>query len=705
MALAIGLALQMPWLGLQLVAGPNDTVMVLRSQKNSIPTEARLLSIAAPGGDALALSAEDLMEEPDLLESFARMDGFFERQRQFAGVLHGKKVTLQWQATPDDAPQTTLIKPRKRPLGDLPLLFWFQVAVSIVGCLIACWVWVLRPRDWGARMFGITGLAFPLFAMPAAIYSGRELALPGDTFQALSHLNHFGAMLFGAALVAIFLTHPRLLHPSMRPAWLAAPFALFTLWWWADVRRIVPGPDEGMRLLVMAEMLLAIALAIVQWRHSKGDALGRASLRWLSLSLLVGSGLFILLIVSTAVLGWLPPLPQGYAFGFFLFIYVGVALGLRRYRLFDLDEWAWRMLLWIGGVAAVVGLDALLIVLLDWSAGMALGASLWICGALYFPARQWLWQRLAHRPTMQVHELMPDVVRIAFQPSQPTQETLWDDLLRRLYDPMHLESSNFAGRQAQIDDSGLTLMVPACGGIAARCLRYPARGQRLFSSRDATFMNAVNQLMNQAQSGRDAYERGANEERRRIAHDMHDDVGARLLMLIHRASSPELAELARAAMHDLRTTLHVMDAHDMPLAEALADWRAEASARCEAAHVDLVWATDLPSGSELPALGSRQKAAIERALRECLTNALRHARPQCVEIVFRLQPGGLLQFAVRNDGAVGDPASWQDGRGLRGMRQRLQPWGGRLQITATEHGHAELTLEIPLDVQKMAVQT
>ena len=44
-------------------------------------------------------------------------------------------------------------------------------------------------------------------------------------------------------------------------------------------------------------------------------------------------------------------------------------------------------------------------------------------------------------------------------------------------------------------------------------------------------MTAVCELMNQADAGRNAHERGATEERRRIARDMHDDIGARLLML------------------------------------------------------------------------------------------------------------------------------------------------------------------------------
>ncbi|WP_028605729.1 sensor histidine kinase [Ottowia thiooxydans] len=690
MALAVGLSLKAPSMGLRLAAGPGDIVTIADSQIEPIPVGARLISIASPARSALALNAEDVMEEPDMLPTYDRLDTFLSRQDTMAGILTGPTVELQWQSSPKATPQTTVIKPRQRGLSDLPLLFWFQIAVSIAGCLIACWVWVLRPQDWGARMFGITGLAFPVFVMPAAIYSTRELALPGSLFQWLSQMNYIGTAQFGVALGCIFLLHPK---PLVRPVHIVWPFVVFNLWCLADFLRLTPSPHWGRHAAIIAMLLQALTLAALQWHGNRGNALARASLRWLSLSLLAGSGLFILLIIATAVLGWLAPLPQGYAFGFFLLIYVGIALGLRRYRLFDLDEWAWRMLLWIGGALAVVGVDALLIVLLDWSAGTALGASLWICGALYFPARQWLWQRVTHRPALQVQELMPDVVRIAFQPSRPTQETLWDDLLRRIHDPMQLESSDFTGKQATLNNTGLTLEVPACGGIAARRLSYASRGQRLFSSKDAGFLNGLCQLMDQAQTSRDAYERGASEERRRIARDMHDDVGARLLMLIHRAGSPELAELARAAMHDLRTALHVMDAQDTPLADAIADWRAEAGARCEAAQVALIWSADL--GHALPTLPSRQKAVIERALREGLTNALRHARPNHIEIAIALISNE-LSLTLRNDGAVGEPSRWVEGRGLQGMRHRLQAYGGELHTGTSVQGQAELMVRMPL---------
>ena len=696
-ALTVGASLQTQWLGLTL-APTEEKVRVVASQgpSTAVPAGATLLALQAvthtgsahPSAAEVPLQAEDLIEEPDVMSTYAEIDGFFARQQQIYDLLARLHVRLRWEA--GGMVSTTTVTPQDRPISALPLLFWFQLAVSVTGCLIACWVWVLRPHDWGARMFGLTGLLFPIFAMPAAVYSGRELALPGNLFFALNALNHWGSLMFGAAFGAIFMAHPR---PLVRPVHLLWLFGVFNLWWLANVLRLAPSPAVGMQLAVVTEMLLAMGFAAVQWRKGRGDPLARASLRWFILSLMVGSGLFILLIITTAMLGWLPPMPQGYAFGFFLFIYVGIALGLRRYRLFQLDEWAFRMLLWLGGALAVVAVDALLILALDWTAGPALGASLWVCGALYFPARQWLWQRLTHRPGMQLHELMPDVVRIAFQPSRRAQEDAWQELLRRIFDPLHLKTApDFSPPQAQIQEGGLSLCVPACGGLSASHLSYPARGQRLFSTQDATFVNALTHLLNEAEGSRDAQERGARDERRRIARDMHDDVGARLLMLIHRAQSPELTDLARAAMNDLRTALNVMDAHAIPWADALADWRAEASARCDAAGVALEWsAPHHPDGE----LASRQKSVIERALRESITNALKHGEPRTLDISVNLHADH-LDLRVRNDGPATRPDQWAEGRGLRGMRHRLEEYGARLEVRTLPDGRTEVALHLPL---------
>lgn len=692
LALAIGLALHLPWLGLTLQPEENGGVSVLAASGPSaeIPAGTRLLGLrASSGGDPLPVTAGDLLEEPDVVADYVEMDTFFARQTALAAPLNAPRVIVEWQS--GDSPRvSTTVEPGARPWSELPGAFWFQLFVAVSGCLIAGWVWALRPGDWGARMFAITGLSFPVFAMPAAIYSTREIAIDGSLFQALSALNHFGALMFGAALVGTFLCYPK---PMLRPRYLAGLFVFYTLWWLIEALRLAPDLNWGHRYAVMSEMLLALLLGIVQWRRSQGEPANRAALRWFMLSLLLGSGLFILSTVVTVSLGWLPPLPQGYAFGFFLFIYIGIGLGLGRYRLFELDVWAYRLLIWLGGALAIVGLDALFFLSLHWSGTQALVASVWIVGLLYLPLRHWLWQRFTHRPHLQLHELLPDVVGIALQPSTAEREPLWDNLLRRLYAPLELVIMHAGPINSHIEEEGLALLVPACVGIGPRYLRHPDNGGRLFSPKDATFMDALIQLMQQAESGREAQQRGALEERRRIARDMHDDVGARLLMLIHHAQTPEMAELARAAMNDLRGALAALEAKPVPLMEALADWRAEATSRCEAANVELAWRMHVEQPERL--LGSRQKVLIERTLRESLSNALKHAGPTCIDVHIT-QHKLALDLNLLNDGPPTVVDNWLEGRGLRGMRQRLAEYGGSLEIQARPEGGAHVSIHLPL---------
>lgn len=690
-ALAVHLALATPWLGLTLRAGAAGEAVIAHSAATAFPAGARLVGLApADGGPAVAVEAGDLLEEPDVIVSYAGMAAFLERQDRLASVLAAPSVRLDWQGA-DGRAGAARIEPARRPLASLPATFWFQVFVAVACCLLACWVWALRPRDWGARMFAATGLMLMVSALAAAVYSSRELALPGTTFFWLSAMNHFGAVLFSMALIGIFLSYPRPLLAPRQLAWL--PVVGLAIWA-ADVLRLVPDQNWGSRAPPLLALLVSAGLAWRQWRLSADSAADRAALRWFILSTFLGCSLAALTVLMPSVLGWLPPMPQAYAFGFFLIIYVGLALGLRRYRLFDLDEWAYRILLWVGGALLVMGLDAALIAGLHLDPAPSLGLTLLVCGWLYFPARQWLWQRVARRPRLQLHELMPDVVEIAFRPSRPEREAQWTALLRKLYDPLELlaVAADEEGR-AGIDDDGQTLRLPACAGLAGRRLRHADRGGRLFSTKDAAFLDALAGLMERAEASRDAFDRGASAERKRIARDMHDDVGARLLMLIHRAGSREAADLARAAMTDLRTVLTTLDAQPVPLGDALADWLAETGQRCDAAGVELDW--QMPEAVPDALLIPRHRAVLERVLREAVSNALKHASPRRLRLTARFGDGG-IELGVEDDGDTRPAPEWQEGRGLRGMRQRLAEVGGRLAIESRPEGGHRLAASLPL---------
>lgn len=689
--LTVQLALQSPRLGLRLLPTPaGAAVSVVTAPAGSgIPAGARVLSVSGRDGRAVTPLPLDLIEEPDFLDTYAEINALFARQDLISEILRSGEVKLSWR-TANGASGESILSTRAGTLGDLPLLFWFQLVIGHACLLISAWVYALRPKDWGPRMFLLSGLAFSLATSSTAIYSSRELALPESLFRTLSMSSHLGGIGFGSAIVGLFMCYPRMLVKPRHLLWVTA---IYGAWFVADVLQWATSVDWGFHLPLVLQLVIAFTLAAIQWQRARNDPLSRAALRWFMLSTLVACSLYVTTISAPNLLDLQPLLPQGYALGFLLIMYVGIALGLRRYRLFDIDEWAYRVLLWIAGASAVILLDVLLI-LVGVKHFFALGISLLLAGWLYFPLRQWLWQQFVSRHQPRLESLLPQLSDFAFLADESAREAHWDAILRRAFDPLDIVRTSFHGEHAAVQDDGLALSMPAVGGLAARKMSFAAGGSRLFSSRDANFADALIDLVGQILASRASFEQGARAERQRLARDLHDNLGARLLRLIHHLRGTNEAEIAREAMVELRSAIAAIDAPPMPLADALADWRAEASMRCAEARIELSW-----HQGKLPALilTPRVRAALASILREAVTNALKHARPRAIGVSI----GAIadhLEIVVENDGPFTDPAQWREGYGLRSMRARLNDLDGAFVIDA----HADkVRLRIFLPIENL----
>lgn len=686
----IGLALQVPSLGIRFgVDASGAMVIVQRSLAGSgLPVGARVRALIDASGQAFELVPGDLIEEPDFHDTYAGMEVFLGRQGRLADIVRSGQVRVVWQGV-DGGSGVAVLDPRPRRVADLPLMFWFQLGVGVVGLTVGGWLLVLRPREWGVRMFALTGVGLALSSMSAAIYSTRELALPEGWFRALSAINHLGATWFGMALVGLFLCYPKKL---VRMGWLLLLPAVFVPWYLADVLRWAPDMDWGVRIPLFIELVMAVAAAGWQWRISRYDPLARAALQWLVLATIVASGLFLALVPGHSVLGLVPPLQQGHAFGFFLIMYLGVVLGLQRFRLFEIDTWAYRVWLWVLGASTVLLLD-LLLVLAGLQQTASLGLSLLLAGWLYFPLRQWLWRRIVRRREIRLETLLPQVSEFAFLPTGNVRENHWDSVLCNAFDPLAIQRlEQSAVLEPKVVEDGLGLIIPAVADLQGRCLRHAHGGSRLFSNRDAALGGALVSLVERILASRDSYEQGVHRERQRLARDLHDNLGARLLRLIHHLRGSPAVDLARDAMQELRAAIAAIDAAPATLTEALADWRAETEARCTAAQVNVDWQQGtLPSVQILP----RAKAALGAVMREALTNALKHARLStlCVRVE---ADDVVLRVRIANDGVDLPVASWHEGYGLRNMRARLRDIGGKVTLEDGPNGWVSVVVEVAL---------
>lgn len=667
-ALSVWISVRQPHLGVTLEPDFEHkrlTVIGAHGPGASVPVGAQLLAV-----NGVELQATDLIEEPDFFDEYAQMRDFFARQSELSAALHGHDVSLKLLTADGTQTAVTVLPAQGRPLSTLPAVFWFQLFAGSAGFLIAAWVLVLRAREVAVRAFAAMGAMFPLFTVPAAIYSTRELAMDGTLFRVLSSLNHTGAMLYGCGLVALFLSYPRPLIPTR---WLWAVPGVMVPWLLTDVVQLAPNQDFGSRIPISLEMLSAIVLGIVQWRVTRKDPTARAALRWFGLSILVGSGAFVFTVVGSTLLGLFPPLAQGYAFGFFLMMDVGLALGLRRFRLFELDEWAFRIFLWVGGAMALLAIDAGLIALLQLRGDVSLGLALVAAGFVYLPLRQLLFSRLVARRTVGAQELFPRVLDVAFAPNDDERGRGWIALWKRVFDPLNVEPLSQGPSAVSLEADGLTMLIPSVGAASAVKISYPWQGKGLVGPRHVALATQLVTLMRHADGSRLAYERGVREERGRIASDLHDDVGARLLSALNEPELPAARQRIQQAMADIRSIINALTGQRVALDDALANLRHETAQRLSSAKIQLEWPVDAPlADATLDASVNRHLVSM---VRELTSNAIRHSGARTVKVDVALDDGRHLLFRMRDDGVGFQPDAGK-GHGLSNLRDRASKAGG-----------------------------
>lgn len=695
-AVAVVARLRQPSLGLVLAGDAKAEVVRItgaRGPSANVPVPSVLVSIAA-GDRSLKLKPADVIEEPDYFDTYAEMAELFARQNELSAILAASEVTLT-VAKENEEPKGITVRPTRASAGDLPGIFWFQLIAASGALLVSMWAFVLRPRELGVQLFTFIGATIPIFIVPAAIYGTRELAMDGGAMRVLSSINHTGANLFGLGLVWFFLSYPKRLA-SRRGLGMVA--AVVLLWLVADIARLAPDQNTGSRAPIFLEMIGAIVLGFVQWRATRGDPRGRAGLRWLGVSVLLGSGTFVFSVLGSSVLGLFPPLAQGYTFGFFLLMHASFALGLSRHRLFDLDGWAYSLLFWVLAGLALLAVDVVLVSVLEANRALSLGGILLVFGFVYLPLRTWLWSKIVSRKTTPEHEVFDAVLLVTFAKDDDDRARRWKDVLGKLFDPTELRSSDATIENATVRDDGLVLEVPRIAGIPAMRLAYPWKGRGLFASRHETLANQLVALLRQAESRREAFERGVRDERARIARDMHDDLGAGLLSSLHRDGIDATRDAIRQAIGDVRSIVHELTARQLELGNLLAEVRHETIQRLESAKIDVEWPIHRPKPGLAMAHGSYRH--VSSIVRELTSNVIRHSGAKKATVTIDTA-GGRLVVEYADDGRGFDAAAVRRGSGLDNLERRASTLGGSLSFTR----EVDLTvarLDVPLAVASVS---
>ncbi|MCR8549172.1 ATPase [Salipiger sp. P9] len=695
-ALVLWLAHRQPWLGLTLEPGLSDGVTVRAvhprgSAAGRIAPGTELLALragTAPGDTALALSSEDLIEEPDALPGPDIMRAFLRRQAAIHALLQSGPVVAT--ARPPDggaAVEVTLVPQPSRPLSDLPGAFWLQIGVGLVGMVLGGWVMALRPGDRAVRCFGLAGAGLMTSAYAAALYSTRELALGAVLFPLASKVNFLGTLLFGIGMVNLFLIYPARIAGRV-VLWVVAAFlssfilAVFLDWPDALLDRQLP---------VALAMLALLGAILVQVVKARGNPTTRAMLGWFGLSVLLGAGGFGLTVTLPLLMGLPPVLSQGHAFLFFLVIFAGLAMGIARYRLFDLADWSFRILFYLGGVVLLLALDAALTLLLALDRAPALGLSLALVGLVYLPLRDLVARWLRNERGLSREELFSLMEEVTLAADAPGRDAALTRLLQRLFDPLRIEQGRPVSGLTRLSQGGEILEMPLPYDLPGVRLHWARQGRRLFSSRDERLARSVTGMLERSVARQRSHDAAIETERQRINRDMHDNIGVQLLGALHSSETERKDMLIRQTLSDLRQIISNPVQGTVGLARLLGDLRREIGDHLEAAGVELDWRDGGLSRAEDGAdeLPPQLVQTLRALLRESAGNILRHsgAGHAAVTLARVAGPSGeWLEIRIADDGTGHSAAGTGGGNGLANLRFRIEGCGGTLRIASGPDG-------------------
>jgi two-component system sensor histidine kinase UhpB len=186
-------------------------------------------------------------------------------------------------------------------------------------------------------------------------------------------------------------------------------------------------------------------------------------------------------------------------------------------------------------------------------------------------------------------------------------------------------------------------------------------------------------------------------ERRRIARELHDEIGQTLTGLLLRSEAlvkrapaelrgdlEGLRDAARQGAEDARgiaRRLRPEALDELGLVSALAALAARAGIPVE---------PELDAGV---ALDAEEELVVYRVAQEGLTNVVRHSGATRARLVLRATADGVT-LIVGDDGAGLPPDAAERGSGIRGMRERAVLIGARLSVERTADG-TEARLDIP----------
>ncbi len=649
---------------IELVASGNPALAQLRGQV--------LVSVAGAGLPTFAVDALALQRSPRWMVEDSERSRQRRMHEQLFAAQEQASVTLGFSDR-----RALTVMPEPRGVTSLPVIFWMLVAFALALYLVSCVVVLAHPSSRNV-VYAVMGLCQSANLLFIAVESTIELGLRAPFFQLDMPARMAFDLITAAAMVNAVCLHPRRLPGS---GWIAlAGWAAVSLllglfiaghlpyaWWWTQGSAMALG---------------ALAIGLLSWSYQIEPHPFAIVLRRFGTVTLSTWGL---LTLALGVSSRLPGMPHNIADIGSMVWYVFLGSLLLLIPFLARSQTFMREFSLLAAISTVAtSLDLLFVAVFSLGQFASLTLSLFLSLAVYSGARQWILNHLLGSSMLTTERMFEQLYRIAREVEVHPERTpaLLSQLLAELFEPLEVTVVEPSSRHARVAGDGSSMLVPVPAlsddplvPHGSVMIRFAHRGRRLFTSEDARLTDRIVEQLRRAVRFDKAVEQGRSEERMRLAQDLHDDIGARLLTLMYKAQSPEMEEYLRHTLQDLKTLTRGLAASNHRLSHAAGEWKADLTQRLTAAHIELKWTFVFDEDITLTVV---HWSALTRVMRELVSNVIAHAQAQQLDIHFSLE-NDRIDLTITDNGVGREPRGWSHGLGLGGVRKRVKQLGGEVE--------------------------
>ncbi|MEX2586377.1 MAG: HAMP domain-containing protein [Actinomycetota bacterium] len=193
------------------------------------------------------------------------------------------------------------------------------------------------------------------------------------------------------------------------------------------------------------------------------------------------------------------------------------------------------------------------------------------------------------------------------------------------------------------------------------------------------------------------------EERHRLARDLHDGMQQRLVGLAikirraeHAAAENQTAALGELAAEAEDAAFALQEIGRGIYPSVLADQGLAAALRSSAARLPMTVSIDISPGAEGARLGTEIEGTLYFVALEVMNNAQKHAPEAHLELRLVLEAGAVI-LTVADDGPGFDPDGPSVGSGLQGISDRIAAVGGEAVIESRPGAGTRITFKVAVD--------